>query len=149
MSLPCPSCGEPGDVELGAPREVSVGTVAVALERRPAVACPSRHDLAPPDAIEAAMAAADASVTRARGRPFRGDRCARCGTQLTMPVRRTRWSVTVERSGEVPVLTLHFDLPATRCPSCGTDQVPSRSHEDLVVSVPAVFATTQASDPPG
>jgi hypothetical protein len=28
----------------------------------------------------------------------------------------------------------------TRCPGCGLDQVPSRSQEDLVVVIPALFA---------
>jgi hypothetical protein len=56
-----------------------------------------------------------------------------------MPVRRTERSVTVEAPGLAP-LTLRFDLPVTRCPDCGVEQVPSRSQEDLVVVVPALFA---------
>lgn len=125
---------------LGGPREATVGTVAVLLERQPVVACPAEHRTAPPEAVQAAMAATDDAVPRARRRLLRGERCARCDTQLTMPVRRTRWPVTVEATAEVPVLTLQFDLPATRCPECGTDQLPTRSQEDLVVCVPAVFA---------
>lgn len=49
-----------------------------------------------------------------------------------MPVRRTVWPVTLtDRDGRVAV-TLTYDLPATRCPACARNQVPSRSADDLV-----------------
>lgn len=147
--MECPDCGESGEVVLAASTEASIGTVGVLLERRPTVACPSQHGLSPPESVRSAMAATEAALVRAKARLLRrGDRCASCGAPLTMPVRRTKRTVTVEASGEVPVLTLHFDLPATRCPSCGVDQLPTRSQEDLVVSVPAVFDPRRASTSP-
>jgi hypothetical protein len=56
-----------------------------------------------------------------------------------MPVRRTQRAVPSMLPDCRPV-TIHFDLPMTRCPDCGLDQVPSRSQEDLVVVIPALFA---------
>lgn len=135
----CPVCGEPGSLERAGPAAVTVGTVAAATEQRPVVACPHAHAASPPEVVGAAMDAAEASIPRARSRLLRGDACSGCGTALTMPVRRTERNVTVEAAGWPP-FTLRFDLPVTRCPDCGREQVPSRSQEDLVVVVPALFA---------
>jgi len=140
MSLRCPVCHEAASLQLSSGAQASVGTVAVALERRPVIACEQRHEATPPEVVDAAMAAATSSLPRARKRLLRHDVCGACGAALTMPVRRTVRPVTVEGDSEVPVLTLRFEVPSTRCPECGVDQVPSRSQEDLVVSVPAVFA---------
>lgn len=85
------------------------------------------------------MDAVDAAVLRARSRLLRSDVCRSCGAGLTMPVRRTTRSATVEAPG-LPIATITLDLPMTRCGSCGLDQVPSRSHEDLTVVIPALFA---------
>jgi hypothetical protein len=136
----CPVCGIEAGVELLGAAEVTVGTVAVALERRPVVACPDGHRATPREVVGAAMSAVEDHVVQARSRMLRGDVCRACGTPLTMPVRRTTRAVTVEGDEHRPVLTLRFDLPSTRCPACSVEQVPSRSQEDLVVSVPAVFS---------
>lgn len=119
---------------------MTIGTVSVVLESRPAVACPDGHDATPGEVVGAAMAAVESQVTQARSRLLRADACRVCDTALSMPVRRTERPVTVDADGERPVMTLVFDLPSTRCPDCGTDQLPSRSQEDLVVAVPALFA---------
>jgi hypothetical protein len=134
----CPTCSRTGPLALGPPRELTLDTVAVLVERAPVVGCPDRHQATPPAIVDAAMQATTDALPRARGRWLRDDACRRCGTRLTMPVRRTTRPVTVEPPGG-PVFTLRFDLPSTRCPDCGLDQVPSRSQEDLVVAVPAVF----------
>jgi hypothetical protein len=139
----CPVCDEEAPLELIAGTEVTVGTVAVALERRPVVACSEGHRATPREVVRAAMRAVEDTVVQARSRLLRGDACRTCGTPLTMPVRRTTRAVTVEGDADRPVLTLRFDLPSVRCVECGADQVPSRSQEDLVVSVPAVLS------PPG
>ena len=136
----CPVCQDEGPLELAEANEVTVETVAVAVERRPVVACPAQHTTTPREVVRAAMAAVEDQIVQARGRLLRRDVCQGCATPLTMPVRRTTWSVTVEGDAQRPVLTLHFDLPAVRCTSCGMEQVPSRSQEDLVVAVPAVFS---------
>ena len=141
MSAACPGCQAGAPVELRGPSEVTVGTVAVLLERTPAVTCPQGHDAVPPDVVDAAMRATETAVARARSRFLRDDVCGNCGSGLTMPVRRTTRAVTVEPEA-TSILTLHFDLPMSRCPNCGLDQLPSRSQEDLVVSVPAVFASS-------
>lgn len=135
----CPICSADGELRSLPGREVTVGSVAARLERRPVVACPAGHDATPAELVGAAMEATDDQVARARGRVLRGDACRTCGTPASMPVRRTARTVTVEPPLG-PVLTLHLDLPMTRCGGCGTDQVPSRSHEDLTVVVPALFA---------
>jgi hypothetical protein len=136
----CPVCRADGPVRLRGSCEVTVGTVAVALEATPVVDCPEGHESTPGGFVGAAMSAVEALVPQARSRLLRADACRDCGAPLTMPVRRTERPVTVPAEGERPVMTLMFDLPSTRCPDCGTDQVPSRSQEDLVVAVPALFA---------
>jgi hypothetical protein len=135
----CPRCGESAAVVAGASAEATVGTVAAQVERRPVVDCSGQHGLTPPAIVGEAMAAVDAAVPRARARLLRGDACLDCREALTMPVRRSERAVTVEPANG-PVTTLHLDVPLTRCGSCGRDQVPSRSHEDLTVVVPALFA---------
>lgn len=136
----CPVCQQDAPLALRGSAEVTVGTVAVALEARPVVACNQGHDATPGEVVGAAMAAVEELVPQARGRLLRRDACHHCDAALTMPVRRTERPVTVEGEGERPVITLLFDLPSSRCPDCGADQVPSRSQEDLVVAVPALFA---------
>ncbi len=136
----CPVCGSEAPVELAGGTEVTVGTIAVAVDRRPVVACPEGHRVPPAEVVDAGMTAVRDQVSCARSRLLRGDACVECGDALTMPARRTVRPVTVTPPGEVGVLTLRFDLPSTRCAACGTDQVPSRSQEDLTVAVPAVFA---------
>jgi hypothetical protein len=135
----CPVCGERGEVLLGGALELSLGSVAVLVESVPQVRCTLRHDRAPEAARAAAMAATETSITRARGRLFRGDACGSCRTALTMPARRSTRVVSVDGAPGIPVFTLRFDLPAVRCTECGVEQLPTRSQEDLVVAVPAVF----------
>lgn len=113
--------------------------MGAAVERRPVVACPDDHGASPPEVVGAAMEALDEAVARARSRVLRADVCRSCKTVLSMPVRRTTRTVTVE-APTTPIVTLHLDLPMTRCGECGLDQVPSRSHEDLTVVIPALFA---------
>lgn len=48
-----------------------------------------------------------------------------------MPVRRTVWHVTLTDPEGLVAVTLTYDVPATRCPACATNQVPSRSADDL------------------
>jgi len=135
----CPTCGEAGTVVAGASAEATVGTVAAMVERRPVVDCTRQHGITPPEIVGEAMAAVDAAVPRARSRLLRDDACLDCRETLTMPVRRAERAVTVEPA-DGPVTTIHLDVPLTRCGSCGRDQVPSRSHEDLTVVIPALFA---------
>jgi hypothetical protein len=135
----CPGCGEAAAVVAGASADATVGTVAARVERRPVVDCAARHGITPPELVGEAMAAVDAAVPRARARLLRTDVCLDCRDPLTMPVRRAERAVTVEPT-DGPVTTIHLDVPLTRCGSCGRDQVPSRSHEDLTVVIPALFA---------
>jgi hypothetical protein len=139
VTAACHRCQRSGPLRLTGPTETTVGSVAVLLEARPVVGCPSGHATTPPEVVAAAMEAVEQQVPRARRRWRGGDRCGSCRDPLTMPVRRTRRTVTAAGEG-LPVVTLHLDLPLTRCPGCGLDQLPTRSQEDLVVSIPAVFA---------
>lgn len=135
----CPECGVEADIVLAGGVESVVGSVAAALEQRPVVACPPGHAVTPPEVVGAAMEAADQGIIRARSRLLRSDACTSCGQALTLPARRTVKAVTVV-SAVAPPVTIQLDLPATRCPACALDQVPSRSQEDLVVVIPALFA---------
>jgi hypothetical protein len=144
----CPVCDVDAEVGLRAPSEVAVGTVGAAVERRPVALCPDDHGATPAEVVGAAMEAVDTSVERARSRLLRSEVCRACGTALTMPVRRTARTVTVE-DRRMPIVTLHLDLPMTRCGECGVDQVPSRSHEDLTVVIPALFAPAEPAEQAG
>jgi hypothetical protein len=138
--LPCPRCGRLGPLRPGAAREVTVATVAALLEAGWIVACPAGHH-APPDVGEAVadevLGRVPVAVTR---RLARADRCSSCGDPLSMPVRRTERPVTVADVPGLPVTTIRFDLPSTRCPTCGTDQVPARSVDDLRAAATGLFA---------
>lgn len=140
----CPVCQQSAPLEPSGSAEITVGTVAVALEARPVVACDADHRATPGEVVGAAMATVEELVPQARSRLLRRDACRSCGAALTMPVRRTELPVTVEADDDRPVMTLLFDLPSSRCPDCGADQLPSRSQEDLVVAVPALFARPPA-----
>lgn len=110
-----------------------MGTVAGALEQTPRWRCPHSHDAGPVLPPERGRAEVADAVAVARRRRLRGgDVCTACGAPLTMPVRRTVWPVTLtDPDGRVAV-TLTYDVPATRCPACATNQVPTRSADDLV-----------------
>lgn len=130
----CQSCHEPGTVELGQPRQATVGTVAGILERVPLVRCRSGHDepaTARPEIADLVVQSCREAIPEARRRLLGRDICTSCRAPLSMPVRRTGRVVSIDGIDEVPVLTLRFDLPMTRCPACGLDQLPTRSRRDL------------------
>lgn len=135
----CDLCQAPGALAWRPGVEVTVGTVAGVLDRRPVVVCPVHHDRCPANAPATASAAVEQRLNLARARRFRGDACRHCGEGLTLPVRRTRRSVTVA-DADLPAHTLHLDVPMVRCGACGHDQVPSRSHADLFAVVTASYA---------
>jgi len=135
----CDLCHAPGTLQWRPGVEVAVGTVAGVLDRRPVVVCPSHHDRSPAEGPQAATTAVERRLDLARARRFRGDACRHCGEGLTLPVRRTRRSVTIT-DGELPAHTLHLDVPMVRCGACGQDQVPSRSQADLLAVTTAVYA---------
>lgn len=137
--MDCPVCGGAAALRLGGGTEVEVGTVAAALERRPLVACAAGHDHAPAGASEQGLAAVAEQLPRCRVRRLRGERCAHCSRRLDLPVRRTRRTVTVV-TDDLPVHTLHLDVPMVRCADCGLDQLPGRSHADLTAAVRATYA---------
>lgn len=138
----CPQCGRTAAVVLDGPTETRVGTIMASVEQCPVVACDAGHRLVPPEVVGAAMEAVDERIARARSRLLRRDVCSACDTVLSLPARRSVRTVTVV-SAVAPVVTIHLDVPASRCPDCGLDQVPSRSHEDLVVAIPAAFAASR------
>jgi NAD(P)-dependent dehydrogenase (short-subunit alcohol dehydrogenase family) len=132
-------------VVVGAAREVTVGTVRALLESGWIVTCPAGHH-APPD-VGAAVAAEvlDRLPRATRRRLARTDRCVTCDAPLDMPVRRTERPVPVADVAGLPVHTVRFDVPSTRCLACATDQVPVRSQEDLRDAVLALFAVDAGS----
>ena len=136
-SAVCPDCGAAGELGLSAAVEVTVGTVAAVLERRPVVVCPEQHGHSPADLASIMADRLTTSLPHARARPLRGDACRHCRARLSMPVRRTTRTVSIDDPGW-PVLTIHVDVAMTRCPDCGLDQVPSRSQPD-VADLPAAL----------
>ena len=141
--MSCPTCGASTRPVPGPGRELTVGTVAVSVERLPGFRCDAGH-LSPSDDVDVArvLATCDELVPPAGGGRLRGDRCSGCRAALTMPVRRTVRSVPVAGASAIGVLTLHLDVPATRCPGCGRDQVPRRSQADLTAAVTQVLRAT-------
>lgn len=137
---PCVVCGATGAVVHGAGREATAGTVAALLETGWLVECPAGHR-APPDAGTEVADEVATRLPQARRRPLaRGDRCTTCDAALTMPVRRTERPVSVTEVPGLPVTTIVLDVPSTRCLTCSTDQVPSRSVDDVRAVVVALFA---------
>lgn len=145
MPLDCPVCGAPLAPASAPGEEATVGTVAGVVEERPRWRCRRGHDAGPvltADRVRSEVVEqVRVGVARRLRRP---DRCCACGADLTMPVRRTVWHVTLtDPDGRVAV-TLTYDVPATRCPACATNQVPSRSADDLVAVADELFRTPGA-----
>lgn len=138
--MDCPVCGGEAALRLGGGTEVEVGTVAATLERRPLLACTAGHDHTPAGASEQGLAAVQEQLPRCRVRRLKGQRCVHCSSRLDLPVRRTRRTVTVV-TDDLPVHTLHLDVPMVRCADCALDQVPGRSHPDLAAAVRAAYAS--------
>jgi hypothetical protein len=133
---PCPVCRAPTVTEPGPGADASVGSVAGLASELPRGRCPAGHvslATSSPQVVDAALAQLRRAFPYGRSRRLRRDEtCAACGAVLTMPVRRTDWPVTFDRpSGLDLVVSVRFDVPATRCPACGTDHVPARSQQDL------------------
>jgi hypothetical protein len=144
MPPSCPVCDAAGALELTDGREATVGSAAGVIDRLPVVRCDAGHRsfaTAVPTVTDDALRQVRAAVPYARARRLRRDEvCCGCAQPLTMPVRRTDWPVTLEGPGGLDVvLTLRLDLPATRCPGCGTDHVPTRSQADLEDTVRALL----------
>ncbi len=143
-ALPCSVCGQPAELERTRPTERTVGTVAGVVEPGLLLRC-SQHGPQPVDrAVAAARGSAGDRLQRARRCRIRRTCCATCGALLTLPARRGRRSLTVQ-AAELPVHTIHLDLPLTRCPDCGLDQVPWRSQDDLDGVLAALYAIGTAA----
>ncbi|MEX2503560.1 MAG: hypothetical protein WD378_01850 [Egicoccus sp.] len=129
----CPTCGEPLAPAPGPGGEAAAGTVAAAIEQIPRWRCVQGHDAGAVLTPARARDEVATSIAVARRRRLRGgDICVACGAALTMPVRRTVWPVTLTDPDRRVAVTLTYDVPATRCPDCGQNQVPTRSADDLV-----------------
>lgn len=134
--VPCPRCGQPAPAGLSPGAAVTHGTVAATLERRPTLRCAAGHRAPDPATdLDLVLRACAEQVATAAGGRLRAERCGRCRAPLRMPVRRTTRTVSVADASPLGVLTLHLDIPATRCPDCGLDQVPARSRDDVAAAV--------------
>jgi hypothetical protein len=149
VSLACATCGAPSAVELAPGREVTVGSVAGLVGQRPRWRCTADHVTAAAAAdgvADEARSQLRAAVPYARRQRLRrAEVCSVCDEPLIMPVRRTDWPVVLEGLGGAPaVVTVRLDVPATRCPACGTDHVPVRSQGDLEAAVLALLGDDPA-----
>lgn len=144
MTTPsCPVCHGPATLERTPPREQTCGTVLGVVEPGLELRC-SQHGPQPvTGAATAARGNADERLPRARRCRLRRTCCGDCSALLTLPARRGRRSLTVEATG-LPVHTIHLDLPLTRCPDCGLDQVPWRSQEDLDTLLETLYTPADA-----
>lgn len=135
-AVPCPRCGQPATPGFSPGTAVTHGTIAASFERRPTLRCAAGHRAPDPATdLDAVLEACAEQVASAAGGRLRAERCQRCRAPLRMPVRRTTRTVSVAGASPLGVLTLHLDLPATRCPDCGLDQVPTRSRGEVADAV--------------
>lgn len=134
----CPACDRSTMRTTEVHREVSAASIGVLGERLTVHHCPCGHHEVPRTLGHAARTAASETLPAARMGWFRGDRCRSCSTSLTMPARRTTRTVTTTPD-DLPVSSLTFDLPMTRCPDCGLEQLPSRARHDVTVALAALF----------
>ena len=118
--------------------EVSAASVAVHGERLTVEHCDCGFVQVPTTLGRAARTAASETLPVARHSLLRPDRCRECRQPLTMPTRRTVRGVTVTPD-DLPVVTLRFDLPMTRCAACGMDQLPARARADVDVALAALL----------
>jgi hypothetical protein len=134
----CPACDahQLGATEVS--REATAASIAVLGERITVHHCPCGHHEVPRELGTTARSASADALPAARMGWIRGDRCRSCAAPLTMPARRTTRSVTVTPDA-LPVSTFTFDLPMTRCPACGQDQLPSRARHDVTVALAALL----------
>lgn len=150
MNGTCPSCGRELETRARAVGEVVRGSVSAIVDGAAVLACPEGHhreeiraDL--DDLLRTGIE--DELLVSRRTRWRRQRRCGACGTELTMPGRRTVRSVSrfVE---DVGVVRVTFDLPMLRCPGCGLDQVPEEVAErDLGAAVSAALGPGSPAPP--
>ncbi|MFU8841718.1 MAG: hypothetical protein ACNA8R_13520 [Nitriliruptoraceae bacterium] len=124
------------------------GTVAGLLEPGLELRCDQHGLQSSAAARDAAVAVAHLRLPRARRCRLRRTCCGACDAPLLLPVRRTQRSLTVDGDG-LPVHTIHLDLPLTRCPDCGVDQVPLRSQDDLDGLLDALYGPGAVGGHPG
>ncbi len=137
--MTCPRCRQPALTVHTVAAEATAASVAVYGEPLTVHRCHAcDHREVAPSLGSAARSASAESLPVARRRLARGDACRSCGTALTMPARRTVRVVTATPQGS-PVTTLRFDVPMTRCPGCGLDQLPSRAGGDVDAALTALL----------
>jgi hypothetical protein len=120
--------------------ERSHGPVAGLLEPGLGLHC-ADHGEQPADAArDAALTASRDRLPRARRCRLRRVCCGACGARLVLPTRRTRRSLTVDGS-DLPVHTVHLDVPLTRCPDCGIEHLPWGVDADLETLLRALYGT--------
>ncbi len=133
MTSACPACDRDTLRTRSIAHERAVGGVAVQGQPLTVRTCDCGHVEVPRSLGQAAREAAQEALPVARS-GFRRERCASCGTTLTMPARRTTRAVTATPD-DGPVVTLRFDLPMRRCPDCGLDQLPARAKGSVEVAL--------------
>lgn len=134
----CNVCGAPTQLERVPPAERTVGAVAGLLEPGFVGRCAQHGHQPLLEVAETATALAHERIPRARRCRLRHTCCAACRTVLSLPARRGRRSLTVEAPA-VGVHTIHLDLPLTRCPDCGLDQLSWQAREDLDELLQALY----------
>lgn len=138
----CRVCGRPLVRVSRDAEQVEHGRLGVLVEGADVLACPEGHqrEEVVADLADRLVAAAREELLAARsGRLRRRARCGACGTDLTVPGRRTVRSVSTAVPG-LGVVRLTLDLPLLRCPGCGREQLPAEvARDDLAGAVGAAL----------
>ena len=122
MTIRCPDCGDEQRARTRPAAQASAGAVSASVDPRPAIACDRGCEQSEEPLGAALERALHSGLTFGSGRPA-SPRCAVCEEPLSLPMRATLRSVTVEPAAEPP-FTVTFALPLVRCGDCGTDNVP-------------------------
>ena len=129
---PCDVCGRDRTRDRRGETTGAAGAVTVTFPSVPVLVCAAGHTRVAGDDLagEVAGALQSTALVARRGWPWGPERCASCGTGLTMPPRRTlrsvRVTLDVDADAEAEVEPT-FALPMIRCPSCAREQLP-RAH---------------------
>lgn len=139
MILRCPTCAAEATLQHGSSTRAEVNGITVTLPHPPVVHCAVGHRQAPAGLLPLARAALRARIAFARTNWRGKTRCRACKRELTMPSRWTQIPVTIETP---TVFTVTIDVPASRCPNCGLDQLAARAMKDLDTALMRLFSAT-------
>lgn len=124
MSIGCPRCDHPAEVEEIPETAMQAGDVVVRVAGLARTRCREGHvEVVPAGARDVALDAVAGHLlaARTRGVVRRRAVCGDCDTDLVLPPVRTERVVPVDVEGRV--LTITVGATMARCPGCGREQL--------------------------